>query len=82
MKYVRSEGERAVQLKAYWLIFGGRGTFGFKRTYAIVFFFSQFRYKVEIKEMSYSDQTTKIIHSHLPRTVKSTSMMPRLFLVF
>ena len=40
MKYVRSEGERAVQLKAYWLVLGERGSFGFKRMYAIVFFFA------------------------------------------
>lgn len=77
IKYVRSEGRRIVQLNAYWLALGG-GEFQMYE-YLRYEFFSQIRYKIKIKEKAI--HAAKIIHSHLPRTAKSSTSTPGL-LVF
>ena len=38
------------------------------------------RYEIEIKQRKRAIQTAKIIHSHLPRTIKKLNLDPRAFL--
>ena len=38
------------------------------------------RYEIEIKQRKRSIQTAKIIHSHLPRTIKKRNLDSRAFL--